>query len=507
MTAVSPVNTSPIGTVISDQDTPTFEVVRVKLKTGQEVKPGTLIRIPVAKDENSVLIGRVRSAHELNPNESPEDINVRETLGLAPNYPGEEDSTTIYRLVEADLVEEIVGDKLRSPQTLPNSGAEVFVANEEEIIQTLGLVRDESIGLNIGETTGGTSTQIILKREAIQRHFFICGTTGSGKSYAMGVITEELVRHKVPVIFVDTQDEYSVLVSKLGGQVLVPGKDFNIRISSLTDRELLDLVPTDSELHKNIITASFLELQDEIKDGTRTKFMLQDLLDKINIIGPTLTNKADSVNLAYRRAKFLERIEIFGEGVERANWPKLMSPCLAIKCKHLTSSRLQTVATALLRELQDLRLRDFIPPYVAVVDEAHLFVPEGEGSPCKQIIREGVRIGRHHGICLVLLTQSPVDIDKRAIRQCNTRLVFALEPDQLEAIRGVKADASEEMLRALPKMPRGTCLLSGTYESVKHTIPVSIRTRKTKDSEGGKTPDIFKQMKEKWIPKIGKRTA
>ena len=83
-----------------------------------------------------------------------------------------------------------------------------------------------------------------------------------------------------------------------------------------------------------------------------------------------------------------------------------------------------------------------IPPYVVVIDEAHLFVPEGEGSPCKQIIREGVRIGRHHGIALVLMTQSPVDIDKRAIRQCNTRLVFALEPDQLDAIRGVRSDAS-----------------------------------------------------------------
>jgi DNA helicase HerA-like ATPase len=134
-----------------------------------------------------------------------------------------------------------------------------------------------------------------------------------------------------------------------------------------------------------------------------------------------------------------------------------------------------------------------------VIDEAHLFVPEGTSSPCKQIIREGVRIGRHHGICMVLLTQSPVDIDKSTIRQCNTRLVFALEPDQLDAIKGVKADATDEMLRALPKMPQGTCLLSGTYESVKHTIPVKIRKRNMEDSEGGKTPNIFEEMQEKWI--------
>lgn len=184
-----------------------------------------------------------------------------------------------------------------------------------------------------------------------------------------------------------------------------------------------------------------------------------------------------------------------------------MLPCLSINCLSLDSRKLQTVATALLRELQDLRLRGYIPPYVVVIDEAHLFVPEGEGSPCKQIIREGVRMGRHHGIAIVLMTQSPVDIDKRAIRQCNTRFVFALEPDQLEAIRGVRSDASDEMLRALPKMPRGTCLLSGTYESVRHAIPVKIRLRKPESLEGGKTPDIFKEMGKmgkNWIEKITK---
>ena len=182
---------------------------------------------------------------------------------------------------------------------------------------------------------------------------------------------------------------------------------------------------------------------------------------------------------------------------------------MAINCKKLTSVQLQSVATAVLRELQNLRLKEHIPPYVMVIDEAHLFVPHDSASPCKQIIREGVRIGRHHGICMILLTQSPIDIDKSTIRQCNTRMVFALEADQLDAIRGVKADATDEMLRALPKMPQGTCLLSGTYESVKHTIPVKIRPRNTKNSEGGETPNIFHEMTKEdgWVSKIEKMKA
>jgi len=168
-----------------------------------------------------------------------------------------------------------------------------------------------------------------------------------------------------------------------------------------------------------------------------------------------------------------------------------------VDCGNLDQGQLQLVVGATLRELQYLRLQKQIPPYVAVLDEAHLLVPEGEDTPCKQVIRENVRIGRHYGISMILITQSPVDIDKKTIRQCNTRLIFALEPDQLDSIRGVKADATEDMLSRLPKMPVGTCLLSGTYETIRHAIPIQIRSdRKTRP--GGTAPDIFQELKEKW---------
>ncbi|MEG5058451.1 DUF87 domain-containing protein [Microcoleus sp. A2-C5] len=430
-------------------------------------------------------------------------------MGLPRNHPKEEDSTRIFRLAEADLIEEIIETEIRAPQNLPNSGAEVFIADSNETVRVLGMETDRYKGLYIGETVSGTKTEIILKREAIQRHFFIGGTTGSGKSYAMGVIAEEIIKMDLPIVFIDTQDEYSSLVEKLGGKVVEPGKDFSIRISSLTESELIDLLPEamkQSSVQCDVVTRAFGELQTRLVNGDIAKFTLDDVLARIPDSAAALSGKPGDVprlvDTVTRRLETLNNYKIFGPGV--ADWRKLMYPCLAINCKKLTSIQLQSIATAVLRELQNLRIRGHIPPYVAVVDEAHLFVPQGEGSPCKQIIREGVRIGRHHGICMVLMTQSPIDIDRSIIRQCNTRLVFALEPDQLDAIRGVKSDASEEMLRALPKMPRGTCLLSGTYESVKHTIPVRIRERKTENSEGGKTPDIFKEMKDKWISEINK---
>lgn len=490
--------TENLGVVISDEETPSFEKIRFALNAGKDIKPGALVKCCPGRQDSGTLIARVSAAREWNPNESVGNVTVRGTLGLPANYPQEADSTTIYRIAEAELIEEIINGATRAPETLPKAGAEVSFADEGEIVLSLGLSDTSDKCLTLGHTVGGVQTNIRLKREAIQRHFFIGGTTGSGKSYAMGVLAEELIKQELPMIFIDTQDEYSNLVKKLGGKVVIPGKEINISISSLTESEFLDLLPRamrNSDLQCDIVSISFNRLTESHKH-----FSLDDLMEKVGEVAPEIcANKNDAstkANLIRYRLRTINYHQIFGRNFDK--WSECMRPCLSINCKRLAAAQLQSVATAVLRELQNLRLDNKIPPYVAVIDEAHLFVPEGQDSPCKQIIREGVRIGRHHGICMVLMTQSPVDIDKRTIRQCNTRMVFALEPDQLDAIRGVKADASDEMLRALPKMPRGTCVLSGTYESVKHAVTVKIRERKTEDSEGGATPDIFGEMEKQW---------
>jgi hypothetical protein len=53
------------------------------------------------------------------------------------------------------------------------------------------------------------------------------------------------------------------------------------------------------------------------------------------------------------------------------------------------------------------------------------------------------------------------------------------------------------MLDKLPKSPQGTCILSGTYETVKHAIPVQIRSMETQNADGGQAPAIF-DIVDKW---------
>jgi len=500
-----------VGTVISDDVSPSFEIFRFKAKHDKYVTPGSLVATSVSN--NIFLVGRVTSSHEYNPHESVSRIAPREAMGIIPDYPGEELSLTIYRRYQAEIIDEVKlvdGDyKIYSPEKMPKSGSEVFVPPQKVITDVMGLEVDPEKSLNIGTLAVSLAEEedipISIKREIIQRHVFIGGTTGGGKSYAARVLAEEIHKQGIPIIFFDTQYEFVPLTEALGGTVLVPGKDYWIKLSSLTETELLDLIPAIThELHVSLLTKAFLTLKKGGPAGvpqttlgvspSRDNFGLRELLQTIQRIGPEMDAKPNTVDMVVARTRYyLGSYSFLGAGF---NWQDALKPnsVVDINCKRFGRQSLQFILASTLRELNELRKRKKINPYVIFIDEAHLFVPQDESSPCKQIIRESVRTGRHHGICTVLITQSPMDIDKKAIRQCNTRLLFAIEPDQLQSIQGVRADATQEMIDGLPKAPVGTCILTGTYETIKHAIPVKIRVMENPEADAGKAPDIFSEV-------------
>jgi hypothetical protein len=54
------------------------------------------------------------------------------------------------------------------------------------------------------------------------------------------------------------------------------------------------------------------------------------------------------------------------------------------------------------------------------------------------------------------------------------------------------------MIHSLPKLPRGTCVLTGVAETVRHATVIDIRARVT--SHGGATPDVFGDLRARGWP-------
>jgi DNA helicase HerA-like ATPase len=419
-------------------------------------------------------------------------------------YAPEGESTVIYRIAEVEPMEEArLNDQCEiidivEVQTLPRASFPVYAASEEMIAKALGLEEDENFGLEIGTLRGygGPRAKVIIKRAAIQRHIFVGGGIGSGKSYTRGVLAEELYRLGVPQINIDVNGEMIEATQQLRGVNLVPGRDgFTLPLSSLTPEDVTDAIPgvRSGTNIETLIQYAHGELLKERSDPSLSfygqPFGVDELIEKIREVAPRLGMEAGgTLNPAIQRARSLEQIPYIGSPFD---WDARIQPgvIINIDCRGLLVSDLRLIVASIARDLQRIARRKTNLFVIFSIDEFHLVAPNDDKSVTTQVLREIARIGRHYKLGLILTTQSPQDVDRSILKRLLTRFLHSIEPDQLDALRGVFSDASDTLIKSLPKLPQGTCIVTGAFETIRHAAIVDIRKRKT--IHGGKTPDIW----------------
>lgn len=99
-----------LGTIVSDDRSPTFEEIRFRLGPSVVVSPGDFVAAEGCDRDGSLVswvLCRVLDVHEVNPHEDPQSATVRDVLPFPSTYAGEGESTVIYRLVRCEPVEEL----------------------------------------------------------------------------------------------------------------------------------------------------------------------------------------------------------------------------------------------------------------------------------------------------------------------------------------------------------------------------------------------------------------
>jgi DNA helicase HerA-like ATPase len=498
-----------LGTVVSDDASPTFEEIRFRLDATMTVNPGEFAAVE-GRDRDANLVAwvmcRVLDAHEVNPHEDPQSATVRDVLPFPGTYAGEGESTIIYRLARCEPVEELpisdgggIGDPAEI-RTLPRAGDLVRRPRPDMITAVMGFPPDPDQGLHVGHLHGEDSIPVTVDNGAVQRHVLIVGGIGSGKSYTRGVLGEELHRWGVPQVNIDVNGEMIGAAKELGGVNVRPGSGFTLPLGTLTREDLLEAVSgvnrgTNIE---TLIGYTFDSLRREIARGRRSEFSVDELVAEIEVQAPFLKmEQANTLRPAQQRVRALERLSYIGH---RFEWVGTLKPgaFVNIDCRGLLLGDLRVITAAVARDLQDLARERKIPFTILSIDEFHLVAPNDDKMVSTQVLREIARIGRHYRLGLVLTTQSPADVDRAVLKRLLTRFVHTIEPDQLDSLRGIFADAPQEVIRSLPKLPRGTCVLTGVAETVRHAAVVDIRARVT--SHGGATPDVFGDLRERGWP-------
>lgn len=486
-----------IGTVVSDGASPNFFLQKFRLKVNAHTHVGKMVAIlaKTTKGQESLILAQVTNVREQNPHEDPLNATVRDVLPFETRYAPEGESTVIFRVADTIPLEEAILDedgnilKIRSPESLPRSGMPVFIADEKLIIKALGLESDPNHGFFVGHVYGDWKTPVALNKGIIQRHVLIVGGIGSGKSWTRGVLAEELASFGVPQINIDVNGEMIEATRELNGVNLVPGKSgFTLPLSALSAADVIDAIPAINR-GTNIETLVSYAHESLLKSTSGGYFTVDDLVKKIKEIAPQLDmNKAATLQPATLRAESLKNIEYIGKPYD---WEKELTPgkIINIDCRNMLISDLRLITASVARDIQRLAKKEKIPFVVISIDECHLVAPNNDNSVTTQVLREVARIGRHYRIGLILTTQSPQDLDRSILKRLLTRFLHSVEPDQLESLRGVFSDASQELVKQLPKLPQGVCVLTGAFETVRHATVIDVRERVT--THGGKTPDIF----------------
>jgi len=331
----------------------------------------------------------------------------------------------------------------------------------------------------------------------------------------VGVLVEELLEKKVPVVIIDPHGEYSSLkdanqnpkelslmnkfrVSPKAYENVVeytPNPNLNpqadrklaLDITRLNVNDFIEMLPTKlTDTQKGILFEAL-----KIVKGYG-KFTLQDLIDVIHEHeSKGKWNLITSLEML-KESKIFEGMPVHPTDLVKKGIASI------INLRGVTPEIQEIVVTRLAKELFEDRKLGKIPPLLFLIEEAHNFAPErGFGiKSSSQILRTIASEGRKFGMGLCVVTQRPARIDKSILSQCNTQIILKVtNPNDLRAISQSIEGFTPELEEEIKQLEPGVALIVG--DVVEQPIFVNIRVRRSR--HGGVSVEVIKETKKKEV--------
>ena len=353
-------------------------------------------------------------------------------------------------------------------------------------------------------------------------HIGVFGGSGSGKSFGLRVVLEELMEMGVPTIVMDPHYEMDFTNnSEISDKdysdkfkCLEIGIHTGIKFQELQKRDLKNLLNAASPLTdsmNNVIDvmlskgASFESFKNKLdfllegqEIGSRDKILSEiaieedqtrrDRLEEVLDIYERYDKTCNSMSV---RGVLWRLMTLQGEGIFSHNIDELLDLLKRRKLVVLQGSTrmINVFSTYLLAKLYYLRKEyrdelyrnnvkvDYFPPFIIITDEAHNFAPKGFDTPSKSILREISQEGRKYGVFLILATQRPTLLDETITAQLNTKLIFrTVRASDIDTIRE-ETDLSSDETKRLPYLSSGDVFISSAKKG--RTSFVRIRAANT----------------------------
>lgn len=361
------------------------------------------------------------------------------------------------------------------------------------------------------------------------RHVGLFGQTGSGKSFALAILLEELYFHtSKKIIVLDLNGDFIHFKEQLRseervnhksrfkigrneleiyrkhhnekkGQAVILSTDqttrdypIAIEIQKLNAQQwasLLNLDPIGDQLEYYALLRILKELQ-----GSRSKdneYGIAEILQKVNEQRSKLFTRIHNLGI--------EDLKIWGKSddgtplsalLSREDWQVMIIDMSTLS--EVEQSVVSTTVFATLWDLQAKRKQDSIEiPHFLFIDEAHMLFPVTPLSIDRKATLEwGTKIageGRKLGLYLVVSSQLPSKIHEHVLTQCgNMILMRMLSQSDIDIIQRAFSFVPETLLSMSSSFKTGDALVIGAHE--RNTLvpsPCLVHFEGRKTQEGG----------------------
>jgi DNA helicase HerA-like ATPase len=357
------------------------------------------------------------------------------------------------------------------------------------------LQRSSGPGLPIGTwNSGGVEVAARVRAQGFGRHSFLCGQSGSGKTYALGVILEQiLLGTDLRMVVMDPNADFVRLGSPrpdapseqgdrmgaAGVRVLGAGstglEPLRLRFATMpvaARAAVLRLDPLTDRGEYN----HFLHMMEdpELREVGDVVRRLRSADDD----GRALAQRLENLGLNHWEVWAHDDASAFEvlEGGARAT-------VLNLSGFHDPREPL-AVSLDLIEQLW--AHREGRTPTLIVLDEAHNLCPaQPVGSLQRALVERLIQIaaeGRKYGLWLLLSTQRPSKIHPQVLSQCdNLALMRMNSPGDLAELEQLFGFVPPEMLRLAPMFRKGESLMSGAFAPA----PTFVQVRRRRTQEGG----------------------
>lgn len=539
-----------IGTVVGDASTGTYTFILRSLhgKLGDIV--ATQVEVPTGgagQKETATVWGRITSISRSNPffpAEAAQELADQNVRFLDTVLSGSRDHLEAEVLILGTTFGQDPGAAQMSPLTYPvKPSAEVLYPPADDVRRLL-TGEDEKTPLPpkllVGSLIARGDVPVSLgAKQVVSRHLAILAMTGGGKTVAARRIIRELIELRYPLVIFDPHGDYlgffekqklfpnskirvlypmirvrdgnlsiiSDLIEKMGKKLTDPQQQFFLYLLSNTPpgqgEEATTYIKRLIDHASAIISKkSKKEHLDEELDNTRQpsmhaakrslEFILQNLRQMEN------NNKRLRDQDRFKGYAFEEMPDPW-DAPEEIVQPGTVSIFYLAGYDHLNQSAIVSIVLEALFAKRST-LSDIIPPFQAIIEEAHNFIPsrqEGtDETPSLPTIRKVITEGRKFGTGLILISQRPSRLDETTLAQCNSFLVLRLvNPRDKSFVRSVMENLSDADANTLQTFGPGQGIVSG--QAVRFPLLVKVKFDDDLVSEAIGDEDFIAEA-EKW---------